>query len=551
LGLLVSAVSGVACIDGGAGRDAGTLSCKADGDCAKFVNACNHSICAAGVCRSTPVVCDDGESCTEDRCDELRGCVSERKAVDSACLVQRSSECVGSTWHAPDRCDASGVCQDGGIEECAGTADACGQAECVAGEGCVRVPGADGSACVQGGYSDVCVDGVRFLADACRQGVCEDGGSEPCPTRFCALPGCDGEACALSPLGVEIDLAGTWNLLELYEIATGQVESSRIGLALAGDGGVAVQGMVPSTVVSEPTSGSYCAATDGTLHLALRYAAEDERFLAGRVSRGRDFAVLRQVGADGVSILVRNQTQADAERLVGDYRILGIDQLIVGGTTRMDALLGSIALDDVLCVTGGHYRVGSHDDPMLVRTVDLNCFEAQGLNSVIGVVDVSGDLHRLGGVVGPGGDYAVMQRYDLDRQKLHPSLLFLVREGAQPYQLEGSYVTTRVDLDGELADTTAGSLTVTSEGVVSALSEGALTLGPDDLARMTVSKTPPIGGLREDVSVAETARRRLGHLGFVTAGRVDWFADVGGSPGEGDMLGPVVGTSLRVGVRNP
>jgi hypothetical protein len=67
-------------------------------------NACTEQDeCASGTCRGRPVTCDDGDPCTQDACDAVRGCVhSAAGAEGDACDD-------GDPCTEPDACE-SGTC---------------------------------------------------------------------------------------------------------------------------------------------------------------------------------------------------------------------------------------------------------------------------------------------------------------------------------------------------------------------------------------------------------------------------------------------------------
>ena len=53
-----------------------------DEDC-EGTDLCAPQRCVAGQCVSTPLVCDDSDACTEDRCDRRTGeCVFDPLTID-------------------------------------------------------------------------------------------------------------------------------------------------------------------------------------------------------------------------------------------------------------------------------------------------------------------------------------------------------------------------------------------------------------------------------------------------------------------------------------
>ena len=52
-------------------------ACDIDADCLTF-DPCHVNVrCVAGICLSDPKNCDDGNACTIDSCDPIRGCVHD------------------------------------------------------------------------------------------------------------------------------------------------------------------------------------------------------------------------------------------------------------------------------------------------------------------------------------------------------------------------------------------------------------------------------------------------------------------------------------------
>ena len=218
----------------------------ADGQPCEAPDACHAAgTCEAGVCLGDqPVVCDDGDACTDDECKPSLGCVHEANRTpcddgDPCSLEDRCDvgECVGGAAVScddgdactADRCDpTSGVCvntvdagapcDDGSVctrddacalsGACVGVAADCGDGEpcttdsCDPEVGCVHehntFPCEDGDACTVG---DACSDGA--CAGGALQG-CDDG--NPCTADVCdPAAGCvhaaaagacdDGSAC--------------------------------------------------------------------------------------------------------------------------------------------------------------------------------------------------------------------------------------------------------------------------------------------------------------------------------------------------------------------
>ncbi|MBO6934523.1 MAG: hypothetical protein JJ863_06100 [Deltaproteobacteria bacterium] len=90
----------------------GNVDC-ADSECADM--ACDdESVCTEGdtcsgaVCVGTPIVCDDGNVCTDDSCDPFLGCV----------VTDNTAPCDDGSWcNGPDEC-RDGSCQEQGPPPC-------------------------------------------------------------------------------------------------------------------------------------------------------------------------------------------------------------------------------------------------------------------------------------------------------------------------------------------------------------------------------------------------------------------------------------------------
>ena len=199
--------------------------------------------CAGGVCdKGLAKTCDDNNACTDDSCDEVKGCVSLANAVtcsdgnactagdtckDGACASGQAVECVDANPCTTDVCLAASGCQHLANKAACDDGDACtvqdvcADSKCVAGE---PQTCADGNPCTDDacepakGCTHVnsekdCDDGNKCtLEDHCLAGncvpgkapACDDG--NPCTTATCdpgqgcqnlanALPCSDGDAC--------------------------------------------------------------------------------------------------------------------------------------------------------------------------------------------------------------------------------------------------------------------------------------------------------------------------------------------------------------------
>ncbi len=125
-----------------------------DGTPCALSDAClTGTVCLAGTCVGTPVVCDDQDLCTRDSCDPAAGCVHED--VSARCPVPTQTCKVA-------RCEPASGCGVADAED--GTP--CGPADCKTADvcllgGCRTVPVPEGTTC--------------FPATPCQgRGVCRD-----------------------------------------------------------------------------------------------------------------------------------------------------------------------------------------------------------------------------------------------------------------------------------------------------------------------------------------------------------------------------------------
>lgn len=148
--------------------------CTDDGDvCTQAHN------CIAGVCvGSNAKVCDDGNDCTDDSCDPVLDCVfvadDSNSCDDGAGCTDNA--CSGGTCVATDTCDTDpDDCQ---VETCD-----------VAGDTCVSSDAANNSPCDD---DDLCTTG-----DRCLNGSCDATGTETCDDgNDCTDTSCDpGSGC--------------------------------------------------------------------------------------------------------------------------------------------------------------------------------------------------------------------------------------------------------------------------------------------------------------------------------------------------------------------
>ena len=520
----------------GGGSDPAPPECTRDDDCTKFSNPCNTSVCRSESCTSQPVVCNDDNVCTNDRCDITRGCVFETE-VGKACEVGSSGVCEGMIWHPEDTCDASGACVDSGSMDCnVGTGNACVRATCDG--GCTMVDERNGTPCVAGGRSDTCVDDELYFSDFCDGGVCAEAGKERCPDSFCQRGRCAGDECGTVEVGLGIDLTGAWNAFGLIE--DGTLVTTRTGIELTDNGVVDVVGQLGSLGAETPSSGEYCVATDRTMQIAFDYQGRRRTF-SGRVSPGRDIAFFAPDQGQGTLVLVRNRETSEARLAGGAYRVMGFDTVIRNALPIFEALQGTFEFKNH-CVASGAYRLGNGgvDVPVVIPDPPSCLKFEEGFNAVSFDVRAQGDVHVLAGVVGTGGNYLVMQRFRVGERLLEPSLLVFVRTALSTASaFEGDYAFTRLDAGVQLT-TSSGALTLDGAGGITDFVDGTLSLPPGTTGSM---QSLAEAAYVSSVELGGETYERSGQLGQTTFDRVDWFVDVATSNGL------ISGRSLRLGMR--
>jgi len=150
--------------------------------------ACDHpdpcttnGQCLAGQCVGEPLVCDDGNPCTDDVCDPALGC----KAEPNTLACDDSNPCTGG-----DFCD-QGTCSGIPIEACCLTSDDCIQPSqlCTAAHACVDVHctacdtdadcGSELNACAALPSGNYCVISCDAAPDSCpEQTACSANDAE-------------------------------------------------------------------------------------------------------------------------------------------------------------------------------------------------------------------------------------------------------------------------------------------------------------------------------------------------------------------------------------
>jgi hypothetical protein len=160
----------------------GTQGCKStplDGPCSDG-DACSVAdTCSAGACKAgQPKLCDDGNPCTQDKCDAVSGACAATPS-DAACSD-------GNACTAGDACK-NGSCQAGSVTGC-DDKNPCTVDTCDASTGACQVlfntaPCEDGDACSVG--------------DSCANGTCKPGAEKPCAdSNTCTSDSCNSQTGA-------------------------------------------------------------------------------------------------------------------------------------------------------------------------------------------------------------------------------------------------------------------------------------------------------------------------------------------------------------------
>jgi len=196
---------------------AGASTCAAvavaDGTACDDGDACSvQDACTVGVCRpGAPLVCDDGNLCTDDACDPSAGCthVPNTAACDDGLACTSGDVCAGGTCAGAGDCSCTGDadCADDGnlcngqvfCDQAAASptcavvpdskitcdtgADACATAACNPASGlCEPTPRPDGTTCDD---ADPCTKDDVCTAGACGGAVNDCDDKNPCTVAVC------------------------------------------------------------------------------------------------------------------------------------------------------------------------------------------------------------------------------------------------------------------------------------------------------------------------------------------------------------------------------
>ncbi len=176
-GTLLTCDDGNVCTDDSCDPDSGCLNTDNTASCGDG-DACNgDEVCSASICHlGAPLICNDGNICTDDGCDPGSGCFN----TDNTAGCGDGNACNGDEVCAARSCQPGGslVCDDGNV---------CTDDSCDPGSGCI---GTDNSASC--GDDDACNGDEVCSAGICQSGtplVCDDG-------NVCTDDSCDpGSGC--------------------------------------------------------------------------------------------------------------------------------------------------------------------------------------------------------------------------------------------------------------------------------------------------------------------------------------------------------------------
>ncbi|MFQ5592473.1 MAG: hypothetical protein ACE5HE_15050, partial [Phycisphaerae bacterium] len=148
------------------------VSCD-DGDACTVGDSCSDGICVGGAAPD----CNDGNGCTDDRCDSVRGCVS----LPNSLSCDDRDACTTA-----DRC-VMGLCVGGAELDC-NDGNSCTNDSCSPARGCASVPNTlpcdDGDACT--------------TLDTCSGGTCSGGAAPDCDdSNVCTDDWCDSSTGCL------------------------------------------------------------------------------------------------------------------------------------------------------------------------------------------------------------------------------------------------------------------------------------------------------------------------------------------------------------------
>jgi len=168
--------------------------------------------CDDGVCTGVPVDCSDDNPCTEDQCDPLQGCFHPPVPDDADIVCDDQDPCSapdlcvsGQCQGEPVVCDDGNVCTDDWCDQSSGDCmtspndEVCDdQNPCTLGDGCA------GSVCVGGAWK-LCDDSNPCTDDECvpQQGGCVSTPNDECQCQSNADCDDDDNMCNGTPICVD------------------------------------------------------------------------------------------------------------------------------------------------------------------------------------------------------------------------------------------------------------------------------------------------------------------------------------------------------------
>jgi len=176
-------------------------SCS-DGNVCTTGDVCSGGSCVGG----PPLVCNDGNPCTDDQCNPTTGCFALNNAApcDDGNACTTADTCAGGSCMpgAPLSCNDGNVCTDDGCNPASGCTHANNSAPCSDGSACTTGDLCAGGACV-GGPPANCDDGNVCTDDACNpaSGCTHANNSAPCNdgSQCTTADTCAGGACVGGP----------------------------------------------------------------------------------------------------------------------------------------------------------------------------------------------------------------------------------------------------------------------------------------------------------------------------------------------------------------
>ena len=311
------------------------------------LSACSQGdMCSLGSCTGTLINCADGNPCTDDGCDKIKGCV----------FLPNSLTCTDA-----NTCTAKDTCKSG---NCAGIAVACNDNNpctvdtCKAGAGCQYLPSGvtlacnDGNACSSGDSckgavcapgtaTTNCDDASPCTADSCDKlkgclhlpsaGTCTD--ADPCTlgdgcSNGVCLPGaitancndanvCTADSCVAKQGCVQLPVAGTCT------------DNSVCTAGEACAGGLCKPATTKNCDDANPCTTDSCTAATGSCKNVFNTAACDD----GVACTTGDICALGKCAGKNAANLWNQYFGPTSQYLFGAVAKVGVDFAVLSGTT--------------------------------------------------------------------------------------------------------------------------------------------------------------------------------------------------------------------------